>query len=371
MRVLHFYKASLPETMGGIPQVIRQLALGTARSGGHVDVLALSDRGGAPVETEGYTLHRARRDFQIASTGFSAACVPLFARLARQADLVHYHFPWPFMDLVHFVTQAGKPALVTYHSDIVRQSHWLRLYRPLMRRFLSSVDRIVATSPNYAATSPVLARYADKLSVVPIGLDRATYPPPAPDRLQSWRARLGDGFFLFVGVLRYYKGLHALIRAAQGAAFTVVVLGSGPAAPELKALAARLGIRQMVFLGALPDEDKIALLTLCRGVVLPSHLRSEAFGVSLLEGAMHGKPLVSSEIGTGTSYVNRDGETGLVVAPDEPASLRAALDRLWREPALAAEMGRRAEARYRRLFTVERMTEGYLDLYRSLVPGGP
>ena len=66
-------------------------------------------------------------------------------------------------------------------------------------------------------------------------------------------------------------------------------------------------------LGALDDADKVALLTLCYAVAFPSHLRSEAFGISLLEGAMYGKPMISSEIGTGTSYINIDGETGLVV----------------------------------------------------------
>ena len=79
------------------------------------------------------------------------------------------------------------------------------------------------------------------------------------------------------------------------------------------------------FLGAIPDEDKVALLTLCYGVVFPSHLRAEAFGVSLLEGAMFGKPMISSEIGTGTSHVNVGGVTGLVVPPGDSAALRAAL----------------------------------------------
>jgi rhamnosyl/mannosyltransferase len=82
-------------------------------------------------------------------------------------------------------------------------------------------------------------------------------------------------------------------------------------------------------LGFLPDEDKVALLELCYSVIFPSHLRSEAFGISLLEGAMYGMPLISSEIGTGTTYINIDGETGIVVPPSEPDALRQALDFLW------------------------------------------
>jgi glycosyltransferase involved in cell wall biosynthesis len=79
------------------------------------------------------------------------------------------------------------------------------------------------------------------------------------------------------------------------------------------------------FLGFLSNEDKVALLTLCYAVLFPSHLRSAAFGISLLEGAMYGKPLISSEIGTGTSFINIANETGLVVQPSDPLALRQAM----------------------------------------------
>ncbi|WP_276527368.1 glycosyltransferase [Microvirgula aerodenitrificans] len=135
---------------------------------------------------------------------------------------------------------------------------------------------------------------------------------------------------------------------------------------ELRAQAQRLGLHNVHFLGPLPDEDKAALLVLCLGVVFPSHLRSEAFGVTLIEGAMHGKPLVSCEIGTGTSYINLDGETGLVVPPGNVQALRQALDRLWHEPALAAAMGARARQRYLGHFTARHMVERYAALYRDV-----
>jgi glycosyltransferase involved in cell wall biosynthesis len=74
-------------------------------------------------------------------------------------------------------------------------------------------------------------------------------------------------------------------------------------------------------------------------VAFPSHLRSEAFGISLLEGAMYGKPMISSEIGTGTTYINIDQQTGLVVPPSDPQALREAMRTLWDDPQLAQEMG--------------------------------
>lgn len=206
-----------------------------------------------------------------------------FRELAAEADVVNYHFPWPFMDLVHFLTGMNKPSVVTYHSDIIRQRVLLKLYRPLMSRFLHSVDRIVAASPNYFSTSDVLRQYREKTRVITYGLDKDGYPKPAAQRLEHWREKLGPRFFLFVGVMRYYKGLHILLDALQGTDYPVVIVGAGPLQAELYAQAAALGLRNVHFLGRVDDEDKVALLQLSYAMVFPSHLRSEAFGISLLE----------------------------------------------------------------------------------------
>jgi rhamnosyl/mannosyltransferase len=108
------------------------------------------------------------------------------------------------------------------------------------------------------------------------------------------------------------------------------------------------------------------LLTLCYGIVFPSHLRSEAFGISLLEGAMFGKPMISSEIGTGTTFINIGGETGLVVPPSDPVALRQAMRYLWDHPEQAALMGQRAAVRYAQHFTAGQMVQSYVALYREL-----
>lgn len=365
MRVLHFCKNS-PDSAGGMEQVVHQLARGASAFGVRAEVLHLSRDGNHSVELHGYLTHRARLDLELAATGMSASAFLRFARLAKHADVIHYHYPWPFMDVVHFATRARKPTVITYHSDIVRQKNLLLLYRPLQQRFLASVDRIVATSANYAASSEVLRRFSRKVSVIPIGLDKTSYPLESPERLAFWQERLGRSFFLFVGVLRYYKGLHVLIEAAQGLDFPIVIVGAGPIDAELKAQAAVLGARNVHFLGHLPDADKVALLSLCRGVVLPSHLRAEAFGVSLLEGAMFGKPMISAEIGTGTTFVNIGGETGIVVPPADPLALRDAMRVLANDAAVAAQMGRRAEERYWQHFTAARMVGAYVDIYREL-----
>lgn len=368
MRVLHFYKTYHSESYGGIEQTIYQLCQCSPANGVESEVLTLSEvPDPAELMYDGHKVHRVKLDLHIASTGFSFSALKRFAQLVADVDIVHYHFPWPFMDLAHFVTRMNKPSVVTYHSDIVRYKVLLQLYRPLMHRFLNSVDAIVATSQNYLQTSSVLAGYRDKTQVIPIGLDKNKYPSPSAARMADWQKRIGTRFFLFVGAIRYYKGLHILLDAARGTDYPIVIVGAGPIEQELRDRAREHGLRNVIFLGIVDDEDKVALLQLCYAIVFPSHLRSEAFGISLLEGAMYGKPMISSEIGTGTSFINNHDETGLVVPPSDPDAFRAAMRQLWDCPEWAEAMGTRAQARYQKLFTAKVMGESYAKLYRDVL----
>ncbi len=368
MKVLHLYKTYLPDTIGGVEQVINQLARETEKLGVTNEVLSMSaTKTEGTVTVDGHLVHRCRSNIEIASTPFSLSAFFKFKKLVREADIIHYHFPYPFADALHLLAGQNKPSVVSYHSDIIKQKRLLKLYRPLMRMFLSKVDRIVAASPNYLKSSDVLSHFEKKVNVIPYGLNKSSYPLPSAGRLIAWKKQFGSRFFLFLGVLRYYKGLHILIEAARTTDYPIVIMGAGPIEHELKKQVLELGLQNIHFVGFLPDEDKVALLELCYAVVFPSHLRSEAFGISLLEGAMYGKPLISSEIGTGTTYINIDKETGVVVPPSEPIALRQAMDYLWNNPEEAQLMGKRAEERYWKLFTAKQMAKSYFQLYENLL----
>ena len=367
VHVLHVYRTYFPETQGGLEETIRQICLNTRRHGIASRVLCPSPSI-APrvVRREEAAVYRCRLDGEVASCSLSREAFPIFRRLLPWADIVHYHFPWPMADVLHFTSGVRVPTVLTYHSDIVRQRVLARFYSPLMNRFLGSVDRVVCTSPNYLATSDVLKRLGDRVDVVPIGLDGTSYPEPTEDTLAKTRSEYGDDFFLFVGVLRYYKCLHILLEAAQGAPYPVVIVGSGPDEAKLKRQAAELGLTNVTFAGHVDDATKIALMRLCRGVVFPSYLRAEAFGVALLEGAMNGKPMITTEAGSGTSHVNVDGETGIVAEPASAGAFRNAMDRLHSDPGLARRLGAGARERFDRLFTGRLMGDRYADIYRSL-----
>lgn len=368
LKVLHFYKTYYPDSFGGIEQVIYQLSEAGACRDIESTTLSLSTRGDIDNQRIGSHLaNYSATNFEVSSTPFSLSVIKKFKLLAEQADIIHYHFPYPFMDMIHFITGVKKPTVVSYHSDIVKQKLALKLYNPLMSKFLNSVDCIVAASPNYVKTSVTLQKYLSKVKVIPYGLDKNSYPTANEQHLDHWRQQVGDRFFLFIGAFRYYKGLHILLDALKGIDLPLVIVGAGPIEQVLKQQAADLGLKNIYFLGTLPDEDKAALLQLCYSVVFPSHMRSEAFGITLLEGAMFGKPLISSEIGTGTTYINLDKVTGIVVPPSDPDALRQAMVQLWDNPQMAACYGGNAARRFQELFTSERMAENYIELYQQLI----
>jgi glycosyltransferase involved in cell wall biosynthesis len=147
-------------------------------------------------------------------------------------------------------------------------------------------------------------------------------------------------------------------------------VGDGPMKSQLITYARKHNLTHVYFLGALPDRDKAALLELSTGLVFPSHLRSEAFGLSLVEACMFGKPMISCEIGTGTSFVNQDGQTGIVIRPEDPAALSAAMRTIAGNSRVAAGFGSNARKRYLEYFTANEMALKYMEIYTALIAKG-
>jgi len=367
MKILHFFKTYRPDTVGGVENVIYSLAEGSTSYGIESDVLFLSRRGRARDEAlNNHTIHRSKLVLDVASTGLSYAVIKDFKELAARADVIHYHFPWPMMDVAHFLARHRKPSVVSYHADIVKQQALLAFYKPLMHQFFSQVNVIVASSPNYVNSSEVLQGYEDKIKVIPYGIEDVS-ARVSTDAIAKWKDTCGQGFFLFVGKLRYYKGLSYLLQAAKITGLPVVIAGDGANEVEIRLEAENLGVRNVKFVGPVNEMDKAALLSLCRAFVFPSHLRSESFGISLLEAAMFSKPMITCEIGTGTTYVNLNRKTGLSVPPADPAALGSAMRQLWSDDSLVASYGAEARKRFNLLFTRKKMCDQYYQIYSRLI----
>jgi glycosyltransferase involved in cell wall biosynthesis len=373
LKILQVYRTYFPDTQGGGEEVIRQIAKGIRNSGAECKILVPSKNAKEidVIVVDGIEVIRFPEVIELASCNMFVRGFSKFRELVAWADIVHYHFPWPFQDIMHASLpkklRSQKKFIATYHADIVKQKFLLKLYSPLMHWFLGQMDHLVVSSSNYSQSSLILRPYLDKVKVIPFGLDESTLPVLNQDNKAEWKSKVGEGFFFFIGVLRYYKGLHILLEAARDQKFKVVIAGAGNQKAALMEMIERYGLSNVVLVGRVSDEDKVSLLDLSKGVVMPSFLRSEAFGIALLEGLSAGKPLVTADINSGMSFVNKHEETGLWVEPESSISLRGALNQLNEDAGLCEELSRNARARFDTEFTHGLMSSRYMSLYQSLL----
>ncbi len=373
MRVVHVYKNYYP-TIGGIETHLRLLAEEQVRRGLDVTVMAASPgRLGAERVVNGVRLVLVPRLLTLLSTPI---CPTFPMRLRREhPDLVHLHFPYPLGEVARLALGGGTPTVVTYHCDIVRQRRLLRLYEPLLKRVLQRADRIVVTSPPYLRTSPYLPAVTAKCSVVPLGIDVGRFASNGNGSANGHRVHLRrrwgipeEAFVVgFVGRMRYYKGLDHLVRAmARVPAARLLLVGDGPLRRRLQQLTASLGVSgRVTFAGDVSDSDLPAYYRAADLFVLPSTGRAEAFGTSLLEAMAAGLPVISTEVASGTSWVNESGTTGLVVPPGDATELAAAIDRLRQDPLLRSRMGAAGRRRAASSFTLASMVDGVEAVYRE------
>ena len=367
IRVLQIYKNYFP-VQGGIENHIRLLSTELAKRDDFRVTVLVANTGRATVREnhDGVEVIKAGQELTLARTPLSWQLWHEASRI--QADVTHLHFPYPFGEMAHLLFGQSKRMVLTYHSDIVSQKRLLAIYRPFLWRVLNRADRVIATTPNYIRSSEYLSRVADKCAVVPFGIDVDRFRHADPARAAAIRERYGSPLLLFVGLFRYYKGLQYLIEAMPRIPGKLLLAGRGPVENRLRAQVEILGLSdRVVFPGEVSDEELPSLYAACDLFVLPASQRSEAFGIVQLEAMACGKPVVCTELGTGTSWVNLHNQTGLVVPPANPGALAEAINRLLEDSDLRSLLGRAAEDRVQQEFTKERMVERVVDVYRQVL----
>jgi glycosyltransferase involved in cell wall biosynthesis len=364
MKILHIYKDYYP-VLGGMENHIKVLAESQVRRGHAVTVLVTHPTKITHVEMmNGVRVIKAGRLATIASTPISVSLPFLLSK--ERPDITHLHTPYPIGELSQFYFGKTRKVFLTYHSDVVRQKELLHFYKPFLKKVLSLADRIIVTSENYMKSSPHLREFMHKCTVIPLGIDLTPFLQNSSQDIGSIKEKYGSPIILFVGKLRYYKGLQFLLEAMSGIPAKLIVIGNGPMEKEWRNLASKLNINEKVFfLGEIGGEQLAHFYGASDIFVLPACERSEAFGLVQVEAMASGLSVISTELGTGTSFVNKHGETGLVVRPKDPDSLRVAILSLLDNPTLCLEMGRRGRERAMREFSIETMVERLLNLYEA------
>lgn len=370
MRILYLYKDYYP-VLGGIENHIRTLAEGMRERGVEPQVLVTNTSNRTVQETiGGVPVLKTSRQINVSSAPVSLPFFGAVRRLERDMDIAHAHMPYPPGEMAQLLMGRARRFVVTYHSDIVRQRVLGALYQPFLWQVLRKARLIAVSNPVYIQDSPFLRRYAEKCRVIHFGLDleRFATTPSLEAQAAEWRSRCGNRpLLLFVGRLRHYKGVNVLIEAMRELQdATALIVGIGPMAAELQQQAQALGVTDRVhFLGEQPDPAVQALYHAADVFVLPSTNRAETFGIVQLEAMASGCPVICTELGTGTSYVNQNEVTGLVVPPNDPPALAAAVRRLLADAQLRSRMGSAGRRRAQNEFSIDAMLDRTLDFYRE------
>lgn len=373
MKIVHIYKDYFP-VLGGMENHIRHIAEAFAAQGHDVTVLVTNTCNRTSVEMmNGVKVIKAARQIHVQSAPISMQFPYWVAKTTHHADIVHLHAPYPIGEACNLLFGRGKKTVMTWQSDVVRQKTLLKFYTPILQQVLKRVDHIILSSEIYGRTSPWVSPHLHKCTAVPLSIDPARFKPLDTSEMLGLRQRLGlptDKFLLLsVGRLRYYKGLDDLIRALPQLPpeIMAVLVGIGPMANEWRALAQSLGVAErIIWPGEASDDDVLDYYRACDVYVNPANSRAEAFGISILEALASGLPVISTEVGTATSWINLHGVTGLVTPPNNPNALAEAVLTLYNAPTLrqtyAIAAQRRAFSEFNEDLMLQRIEAVYLSV---------
>lgn len=363
MKVLHVFKDYFPPTYGGIEQHINDVV--HSLDGIQFSVLT-SSRSSELVtdEDDGVRVIRAPEYLRPVSTPIT----PKWSKLLREsgADLFHFHMPNPFGEITFLMSRSSAPFIASYHADIIGRKALLPAFRPFLKRFLDRAQKIIVGSRNLMNTAEPLQGREEKCVVIPYGVDVNRYVT-RPVKADEIRNDFGSPIVLFVGRLAYYKGLEVLVESMKNLDAICLIVGSGPKERELRDLITETKLDNRVFMiGDIDESVKPAYLHAADVFVLPSTSRAESFGISMLEAMACGVPAISTELGTGTSWVNKHRSTGLVVEAGDPLALAGAISALLTDDARRARYASAAAERAREYFSKEKMLESLRELYLSV-----
>ncbi len=295
--------------------------------------------------------------------------------LKLKGDILHIHEPFPLADLtMEFFPRLRKnfPKIVTsWHCDITRQKWALPVYGRFIHSFLKKVDRIIVSNPNLMNNSEFLPHYKDKCEVIPIGIniDWAKTQLESDNLFDELFNRKTDTKLLFVGRLVHYKGIEYLIDAMQQVPNAVlIILGSGPLEKALMTRISKLKLEQRIkIINEVNEETLHNYFKSCDQFILPSINQTETYGIVQIEAMACGKPVVCTELGTGTSYLNQNNKTGFVVPPSDSKALADAINKLINDNELCLRFGNEGKERAFSEFTSEKMITRTYKLYESIL----
>lgn len=297
----------------------------------------------------------------------------------READIIHGHVNSPFtIEKALFYSEVfDKPLVVTYQADpLLRDSTQSSLKKlvakaysfSVLERILRRADKIVATTLLYSRKSVLLHKFADKVVVIPNGVDTERFKPSFKKKSERC-VRI-----LFVGRLVKYKGVKYLPAIADALRcrfgfreFKISVAGEGSEKREVLDGVRKFGVEEnFEFLGAVPHSELPEVYREHDVFLLPSVNAYEGFGIVLAEAMASGLPVVSTNVG-GVPEVVSHGHSGFLTPPHDVLGQAKYVYSLCADSGLRRKFGEFARGHVEKKFSYDIVTEKMLKLYREIL----
>lgn len=372
MKIIQTNKAYFPK-VGGIETTITTLSEGLV-NGFSAEVIALVCNEKKSISTINRTIRGVNVKY-LANFGFIAS-LPMspsyFKAISKlEGDILHIHEPFPWADLalrlLPGIRKNFSKVVVSWHSDIIRQKWVLSVYKKYIINLLNVADKIIVSNDSLIKNSSFLPEYKSKCTVIPIGTD-ISWAKKSQIKVDFEKIS-AEKSILFVGRLVYYKGIEYLIEAMSSINKAhLTIIGSGPLKNRIIQQIKNLNLQNKVFLIPEVDETKLHMyFNECDIFVLPSVEKSETYGIVQIEAMACGKPIISTELGTGTSFINQNDVTGIVVPPRDSNILAKAINKLLENDNFRLTLGNNAKRRAFTEFTAEIMVKRVYDLYEKIL----
>lgn len=369
LNILEVNKAYFPH-IGGIETLIRQYSEELGKLDGvRVKTLVCRDGKGGTIREKmcGVDLVRSGSLGTYFSCPLSFSFFHYFRQMAKKADVVHIHVPFPLADAALMLSGFRGKVVVSWHSDIVKQQKLMLFYKPFMRYLLKRADVILTATEGHVKYSPYLPEFRKKCRLLPYGITPEEYLSVRRRPFLTEKANDKNCIkVFFTGRLVYYKGADILLKAFEKVnGCELFIAGRGELADRLKGYCSAHNIADKVhFLGFLPDEELRQAYADCDIFVLPSVATSEAFGIVQLEAMVYGKPVINTALKSGVPYVSVNGKTGITVPPSDPNALAEAINTLAGNRELREKYGKAAAERVKTCFNEKLILNRLYDILK-------
>lgn len=338
-----------------------------------VDVLCFSeDNKTHTKQVNRSVICEAATNFKFMSSPISFSFFKLFKKLRNNYDIILIHTPNPMAALALLFFKTKAKVVIQWHGDILNKGIFYTLFRGIEYKMLQRADMILVTSEIYLNHSTPLKNFKAKSKILPLGINKSNLEND-PAIFNSIKEKFRDKKIVFsLGRFVYYKGFEYLVDAASFLQddFVVLIGGHGDNKEKYQEKINAAHLQNKVFL--IPETGDTAwgsYYAACDVFCLPSFEKAESFGIVIIEAMAFSKPIVATDIpGSGTTWVNQNGITGLNVEIKNSRQLAQAIESVI-DDGHYNEYCNNSRKRFEENFTEDKMVTGFTELMKKFLKG--